>query len=508
MTSPPTPPRAPAVARLVTRLARARARAGRGPRDDAWRTLARVELRSDESRFGLAAFGLALPASSSGSAAGGSAGAADGAAGLATGLADFLRTRPEAQWLLDTRRSHTIRRPARAVDVVTAHFRADGSLLDLLPTLDPTEPVPVSDEDRRHVDEAVVAAYNLVRGRPEYERPAALREELEEAGLPGGLAADYIERLLGATWLVVEGLASADAPERWRLPDFARTPQPGLGLLNARARLLPDGALDLWLDVQHIAADGAPMQELLADLRQAWGSAAPARWPAPAARSAAPAVRCSVGAVAAPVEAALDFADCGPLLALRAELNEAEGAAVGGPLPVAALLAWCLSAHPRFRADAFAVPVDLPATNGLPRSVTLAVARPASYRQVDDVPTGFVAYAQAFRAELALAQARDSELYHLFHLLAMVPPAYHQRNADRNHARKQAVAGSVGISVLKDAEIFVAPISDTYRCYIALADLRHPAAGGGKSGAVSMKYRERADWDALCAVLAEPRRFL
>jgi hypothetical protein len=470
--------------------------------------LARVELRSDESRFGLAAFGLALPAASTHDALGVDIGGDNVTSRLAHGLAEFLRTRPEVHWQLDTRSTHTAFRPARAVDVVTGDFAPDGTLRGLMPTLDPAVPLPVPDADRRHVDEAFVVAYNRIRERPETERPAALREELEEAGLPGGLAADYIDRLLAAAWLSVESLPDPSAPARWQLPDFARTPQPGLGLLNLRARRLPGGALDLWLQVQHIAADGAPMQEMLAALREAWGTVALPLWPASPAGVQAPAIRSSVGATASPVEAVLDFADCGPLLALRSELNTEHGAAVGGPLPVAALLAWCLGAHPRFRTDAFAVPVDLPAADGLGRSVTLAVARPADYRQAADAPTGFVAYARAFRDELARAQARDSDLYHLFNLLAVLPPAVHHRNAARNRARARAVAGSVGITVLKDAEVFVAPISDTYRCYIALADLRHPAASGGTAGAVSMKYRERADWDALCAVLADPGQFL
>jgi hypothetical protein len=494
-------------ARLVTRLAHARARAGLGPRDDAWRALARTQLRTEASKFGLAAFGLAVWPEGAGPPAGPEA-LMDAQAQVAGRLVSFLRTRPEVRWRLEWRPTDARRVPADGVDLTVARFAPDGRLEAIRAMLDVRPRLQLGVEARARLDAAIVRAYNETRAEADLGRPGALQRRVAAETTGDAVARRYVRRVLSGTFVSFGLLDGPDTDARWAVPDFLGRKHPGLGVLNVHARLLPDlSQVDLWLQIHHVPVDGAPMQELLTALRAAWGSPAPPPFPAPPRGPDALAWRASTPDHDDSVFTVLDFADFRPLLALRRALAGHDGAAEGGPVPIPGLLAWCLAHHPRFAGDSFAVPTDLAAVDGLQRSVALAVARPGRFMDAAAPDGGLAAYAADFRREVAQARARAGRVYRAFHYYALIPPAIQARIAGRAAARASELGGSVGITVLKDAEVFIAPISPVYRCYIGLGNLRRPTAGGGEAGAVSMKLRDRADWHALCDVLAAPHRY-
>jgi hypothetical protein len=288
-----------------------------------------------------------------------------------------------------------------------------------------------------------------------------------------------VRRLLGATVLRAER-----APARLALP-----PQrPLLPMTGNLLEVLVRRPGQLWVRANHVGIDGAPVQDVLGRLAQAWGSQEPVlEGPAPLA--AAEPVRCSQRDGDGAAVAVLGLADLGPVFALRA--------AARAPLPFAAAVAWALAAHPDL-AETIAVPVDLPAGGRRPRSTSLAVTSPAAY---GGGPGALAAYAAAFRDELAAARAGTNAVAAALRGAALVPTSLLAR-VPVSPGGRAAVAGTAGVSVLAASDVFVPALNDAYRWYVGIGRARLATAAGGQVGAVVLKCR-RADLPRLARALDE-----
>jgi hypothetical protein len=531
------------MARLPARLA------------DPWRTVARVQLAGNQTAFGLALLGLPVegalgaargggrPASDAAGPGSRAAGPPRGAAveggwraledAVAARLQAALRGYPELHRRLAWRADLPRMRPHAPLDVLVVRPGPGGPVaLRLLP--DPARPVDLHPGLRDLLDRALLDLARLIGPDRPLSRSASMAAATARtlsgrhtpATLSRKAARAYVRRVLAATVLAVEPAVTRS--QRLTLPPLHPLVPFGQGALEARLRLAPGGGhADLWVRAQHAAVDGAPVADFLSTLRAAWGGTPPVLVPSPLTGAAVRAADLNAGpdgVVAVPA-----VVDLGPVLALRRTTSagraapSAPGPATDGPvasalaapaastprpagppaapMPLAALVGWLLTRHPAFAGDVVAVPVDLPATSGRARTATVAVLDPAARE--------LAGARDAFATELALARRGANRFGRALRAAGLLATRQLAIVSSRV-GDTRATTGSIGVSVLRPADVFVPSINDAYRCYLGIGTAGRPADGGGRAAAVVLKCRRRELATIAAAVdevLADPARF-
>ena len=439
---------------------------------DGWREVVGVALRGEQSKFAVSGFGLKVP----------DAVETDFEVRTAKQLAGFLQTEPEARYRLWHAYWNTTRFANEHVDLVVQHFSADGSLEHIDPHLAATHPLGAPDAITcAKVHEALVTAYNRTRHLPEVQRPMELLAELR--GTTTGEAGVYAGRLLGACCASFEPIPAS--AERFAPPEFRTRRGLGFGFLTFVLRLdEAAGTADVWILAHHIGTDGVPLQELGSRLERAWGNT-PVTFPEPEdARGVGP--RPCFVAGEREVYDSVSFHDFAPLIALRKRLNEKLRAEVGGDITLGCLLLWRLAQEPEFAGAKFASTVDVPASGKSQRDVDLVTLRPADF-SFDDA--GLVKYTRAFNELVTGCRARKSPVRTATQTAALLPAWLHAALLRNSPDAVRDTFGAVGLSVLKDAKVFVAPLSDIGfpGGFFAVGGVNLPTASGRTVGAVSVK---------------------
>ena len=278
----------------------------------------------------------------------------------------------------------------------------------------------------------------------------------------------------------VEGAARFVPPSDWSGRDAERETS-GEGrdpLFNFVCRMGDDGGVDVWARVNHIGTDGVPAQELLTRLETAWGSAERVLYPAP--REFAPHATPLVGRPGhGQVQAFIDFA---PLLAWRKRMN----AGLPEPLTISSALMWRLASHPDLTGRHIGTTVEVPALGGLGRGVGVVVVRPAEYL---GRPDGLARYARDFARQIDQTRRRASGGCRALDAAAFVPARLCTALLKHALDRQPAAFGTLGLTILKDAKVFGAPLGDAGHAdgFIALGGLALPTAEGGTVGCVTVK---------------------
>lgn len=445
-------------------IGKTRIKLGLRPEPDGWRRVVGVALRNEASKFALAAFGLAPPNVDSTPAA----------------LVRFLRTEPDARFALTHTEHLTARYAIEHVDLIELHFAPDGSLNAVIPHLDPLREVP--EMDRERVGAAVIAAYNRTRAQPETVRAIEL-ERLVHEELPGTAERAFADRLLSAACVVVE---SGDPATRFTQPDFRTRRGLGFGHLTFVVRTLDD-AIDVWALAHHTGTDGAPLQDMMTRLQTAWSNDTPVSFPDADDQPAEPR-RCSVDGEREAYES-LTFHDFGGLLALRKRLNAQYGSRIDGGISFGCVLMWLLAREPEFRTAKFGSTVDIPAIGTSQRDVDLVAMRPGEFANGTDEWAGIVDFANTYQRGVAAARTRTSATRTAMTTAELLPPGLHRRVLEANPGQVADTFGTVGLSILKDTPVFVAPFSDTGfpGGFIAVGEVGLPTASGRTVGAMSVK---------------------
>lgn len=410
-----------------------------------WRGVIGVGLRAEATKFAVSAFGLRPPASDLGPA-----------------LQRFLDAEPHARFCLDHQRWLTLRLPTKHVDVVVQHFAADGTLEAIEPHLG--SPAPVADREAVHA--TIVEAYNRTRHLPEMIRPQALLRELR-------LGSAYARQLIEACCVSIERGAARFVP-----PEFRHRRNLGFGFLTLVVRPQHD-TVDVWMLAHHTGADGVPMQELATNLERAWGTE-PVEYPGADTPTFGP--RACFHPGEREVYETLTFLDFAPLLALRKQLNTQ----LPEEITVGALLQWQLSREPEFTQTKYASTVDVAASQGFERDVDLVVVKPAEF---PNTLGGLAAYVREFNRLVAAGRARTSPVRSAMRTVELLPPWLQRRGLELNPDDVKATFGAVGLSVMRDAKVFVAPMADIGYAegFLALGSVALPTADGCRVGAVSIK---------------------
>ncbi len=473
---------APVLGSLLTlKLLEGLSRLGWRAREEGWRKSAQTYFRTEASKFVLAALGLATE---------------DSEPALTLRLQRFLREQPVCRWSLQWERFAARRRPCPEADISLATYDEAGRLLQLQPLLDEQAPAPAAldSEARSWLCQQLVETYEATRHLEDVDRPSRLermlRRRVEERTWPSESmreqALHFTLRVLRGTILVVERLSpDATAEQRHSPPPFFQRKHLGHGLLAIHARLLPEaGAVDLWWQIHHSPVDGAPMQEVLEALRADWGSQAVP--PCPSPTSALPAQPCG-RREGREQTCAVEFLDFSPLLSARERLRRELVGQLEEPLSLSALLLWGLAHQPCFSGRKFVMPVDVPATPQAERTLGTLVIRPAVHFR-EDRREGLLSFLRAFQERLRANKERRSATTSAMQLFAVAPPFLYEAQRRLAAAAMAEGFGTVGITLLREAEVFLPPLGDANPDgFLAFGAFSRQAEGGGRAGAVGIK---------------------
>jgi hypothetical protein len=256
-------------------------------------------------------------------------------------------------------------------------------------------------------------------------------------------------------------------------------------LLNVEIRFDSAGReADLWVQANHILVDGAPVQELLSALSAEWGVAGSPLYPAVPSGGVLPIQYSEVDQQGN--YHALALVDLAPVLLARQELRRRLGAS-GGELTLLSLLAWGLSHHEAFAHTKLLFPIDLAAAGGRERSLGLVFLRPARFVDQTDPLQGFLKYQREFSRRLQETRARRSESYELVESFALLPPMVHSLTRRIMPKALGEMIGTVGLSVVREASVFVGALSDVHDSFLAFGNMTVPTADGGAAGSFSVK---------------------
>lgn len=444
---------------------------------EGWRRTVGILLRSEATRFALSAFGLRIPAGAPGDST---------ETSIARALRAFLAQEPDAHFSLEWRAPVTIRRRTTLVDVVVLRFAPGGSLDELVPFLDPRASSTPAPDLQARAHRAIVDAYNRTSDLPELQRPRMLLQQVRRQ--TSASARSYAERLLAACCLSFEPREAAD--RRFYPPAFVTRRTLGFGYLSWVARPDEDrGSVDLWASAHHVGLDGVPLQDLLGRLEHAWGIAERVLFP----RAGDSRALTEPDACHAPGERAVDqlvtFVDLSPILDLRARLNARLREAVGGPVTFGALFAWLVGQEPEFAGVRIASTVDVAASDGYERDVDVVSLRPADFASGDAAWGGFVAFAREFNRLVAAARTRTSPVRAGMQTSGLLPAWAHATVVRANPAALDDAFGTLCVTIVRDARVFIAPMTDLGlgRGFFAIGSANLPSTDGGRVAAVSMK---------------------
>jgi hypothetical protein len=458
---------------------------------EGWRRTVGILLRSEATRFALSAFGLRVPPANLTTS-----GEDPLEARTALALLSFLAGEADAHFALEWRGPVTLRHRIANVAVVVLRFGADGTLDAIDPYLSAASTGIPPREAQTTVHDAIVAAYNRTAGLPETERTprlvAHVRAAIESsaAGRPDVVEA-YARRVLSASCLSFETRDLANPAQRFCPPSFSQRRTLGNGYLSWVGRLDRDReSVDLWVSAHHVGLDGVPLQDLLERLERAWGTAAGAVTfpPAVPGRAFAGPHRCHVPGER-PVDQLLTFVDLSPLLSLRGRLNAQQGATIGGHVTLGGLVAWLLAQEPEFSGVRIASTVDVAASGGYDRDVDVVSLRPADYVTGPGAWDGFISFIREFNRLVAAARARTSPVRVGMQTAGLIPAWAHATLVRANPASLDDTFGSLCVTIVRDARVFIAPMTDLGlgHGFFAIGSAALPSGTGRRVTAVSVK---------------------
>lgn len=269
-------------------------------------------------------------------------------------------------------------------------------------------------------------------------------------------------------------------PARWdaNLRHTDATPEHAV-MVELVARVSPDRCVDLWGRVNHVAIDGAAMQESFTRLEQKWGSDLSVKFPSVEAFGGYQGPRSVEGRE--DLEERQAFVDFSRLIDWRGKANKL----LPEPMTLSAAFLWCLSRHTFFAPIQMGTTVDIPPVAGLGRGVGVISIRPAGFPNTVD---GLRQYVARFNQEMRRTRERRSRGCRLLDATAALPARCARALLHRGLLSGKPF-GSLAVSMLKDARVFGAAIGEVGHAdgFIAIGSVALDAQDGRKVGCVSIK---------------------
>ena len=457
-----------------------------------WRKVSGIFLRREHSKFILAAFRINY--------LGGNNIPVDTEAAkkiLIDRLADFIRKKPDCRWTIDWGFFLTRRKKSFFTDIVEAEFNSQGEILRLVPCFDREYsrfPL-IGDEIIENLLARFIGAYNETKNVGEQKRSWVIYKKLRRwANKVKGLSfkghqqlRHIVRRLMNASFIHFQTLDhEVGNQERMSTPDFRAYSHPGFGLLNILCQFTSDySEADLWCQYHHVPVDGIPMQEMLQELKTEWGEMGPVRYPA----IEKDVMKTEMASCGNNTYRAKVYVSFERFLKFRKYLNDKYYVEMGGAATVPSMLIWGLARQKYFRDKKFIFPVDTSLMMNDPkeRNISFIFMLPRKFFNEKNPLEGFLEYQREFNQRIFTTRLGKSESYELFELYALMHPIfYHMVKYLIPNALGEFV-GTAGLTILKDAEMFICPISELhFNGFVALGNMTMPTEDGKTVGAVSI----------------------
>ena len=435
-------------------------------------------------------------------------------------LQEFIRNKQPLNWAVSVGYLSFSRKRINVCDIMETETDSHGNILRIKPHFDKQYPVthfltPQINFIIRHI----IVVYNTMR----YE-PAETRTKKIERALKVWISAHsgydirvrvqlnrLIERIMSSVFLFCEirpGKADGNSYARFHIPDLRKTRHPGWGMLCIAARFSGDlSEVDLWWQFSHVTADGAPMQEIMNELKSEWGTVGTLTYPPQHHTISVP----DIVYCGDKIFRAKTFVDFSALGKIRKMLNEKWEKEMNGKATLAGIFLWGISAHPFLKNKKFLVPVDMGVRDD-ERELGLLVIRPGKFRKDGDSELqGFLKFHKEFSKKMNDIRDGHGESDEFLQLCTMLHPIFYHVAKFLAPSSLQEILGTVGFSMIRDAEMFVSPFTDfQVNGFLTLGNISVPTQNGQKAGALCIcgdKKRIRSHLEALRFFMKDPERF-
>lgn len=472
------------------------------PRDDGWRQVTKSYLRTEHSKFTLAVFRLDF---NSDLKVNYDKTIISAEKHIIQRLTQFIRGYREFYYKIAWNKFFAEGKKTEHIDMVHAKFSEDGYLENIEPYFDANGDnkfiINMEEKLRALLIKGIIKIYNNTINLPDKKRPRALKRKLYKWCLEQPMLANkgitsqaenFIDRVLSATFIRFERLSQSAHDindRRYQVPSFIKAKHPGFGLLNILCRFSYDlNEADLWIQYSHIPVDGVPMQEILNNLKQQWGKCGILELPLSNYEKKAVPELCSTKNSKKGIYYVNQFINFQPFIELRKSLNKRYAKQMKSNITIAALFIWKLSQYRVFENVKFAIPVDLRATKHQKRTLGFVFIRPSIYFDKYKTDKGFLKFQQEFNRQLRATVRRRSEGYNLLESYSLVSPFMYAATLKVMPSALREFVGTVGVTIIKKAEIFIAPFSDVHiDGFIAISNFLIPAKDKTRRCNVSIK---------------------
>ncbi len=464
--------------------------------ENGWRRATGVFLRNEYSKFILASFRLnyagknTIPVNIE-----------SAKALLIPRLISFISINPACHWTLDWGYLMVKRKKLLVTDIIEGQFNRSGELDNLVLYFD-SHASPSSMLNDALVKSTVkefCRIYNLLNSVSGHSRARILQKRIlswiqQQKNIHSAAKSELnhlIERVLNGTFIQFETLPPSEDSQiflraRMATPNLKARRHPGFGLLNIICRFTHDfSESDLWFQHHHVPVDGMPMQEMLRNLKSEWGECGSVFYPA----LHSPAAHPEVFYFGNKIFRARIYVNFEIFIKLRRYLNSHYQSEMGGQASIASLVIWGLAQYDYFKERKFLFPVDSSTLSECPheRNISLIFIRPGKFFDSKNPLHGFLNYQKEFNRRMFTTRIGKSESSELLELYAMIHPLFYHLMRLFFPKSLNEILGTAGVTILKDAEMFVSPLTDIQlNGFIALGNLMMPTEDGGFSGAVSI----------------------
>ncbi|HJO92002.1 MAG TPA: alpha/beta hydrolase [Victivallales bacterium] len=468
--------------------------AGLKTEENGWRKTTSIFLRKEHSKFVLASFRLKyyrtdeIPANLT---------IAKNI--LIEQLRKFLIKTPECHWALEWSHFRAVRKQVYFTDIMEVEFDKKGKLIRLVPYFDKSRETftRLKTEIINEIIRKFINTYNEYITINDARRPWIIYKKLRnwiryKFGISHSGKHELrhlLDRILNSTFIQFDTFSEKYenmSVARLATPNMNKSKHPGFGLLNIACRFTHSyDEADLWFQYHHVPVDGMTMQEMLQALKEEWGSVGKVLYPALSSNAAKPEIfYCGKNIFRGRI-----YANFEKFIKIRKYLNKNYYAEMAGPATFLSMLAWGVSHTEYFNDCKFTIPFNVSEVMNYTnheRSLSLIFIRPGNFFDRRNKLAGFLAYQREFNRRLFSTKLGKSESHELLELYALAHPIFFYFARYLMPKAMGDVVGTAGMTMLKDAEMFVSPLTDIQqKGFIAFGNLKTSTEDGSTAGAVS-----------------------
>jgi len=151
---------------------------------------------------------------------------------------------------------------------------------------------------------------------------------------------------------------------------------------------------------------------------------------------------------------------------------------------------WGLTMHSSLKDRKFIFPVELAEckATGQERAPSAIFIRPSAFADPARPLKGFFDFQYEFNRRMNATRARKSESYELIELYAILFPWLYTLTRKFMPRAVAEFTGTVGLTMIKDADMFITPLSDIQSDgFFAIGNLLVDTEDGGKAGCASIR---------------------